>query len=50
MPKPLTDTQRVILIEAAAHPLGLALPPPSLLPAPRASVAKAQWVPACSRG
>ena len=39
--KPLTDTQRQILQDAARQPEGLAVPPPHLPPAPRASVAKA---------
>jgi Protein of unknown function (DUF3489) len=37
----LTDTQRLILSNAADHPAGFAAPPPSLPPAPRAAVAKA---------
>jgi hypothetical protein len=41
MTKPLTDTQRAILRDAAAHPHGLATPPPHLPPAPRTAVAKA---------
>jgi hypothetical protein len=41
MTKPLTDIQRAILRGAAAHPHGLAAPPPNLPPAPRTAVAKA---------
>jgi hypothetical protein len=41
MTKPLTDTQRAILRDAAKHADGLALPPPHLPPAPRVAVAKA---------
>ena len=37
----LSDTQRLILTQAAEHPAGLAMPPASLPPAPRAAVAKA---------
>jgi hypothetical protein len=39
--KPLTDTQRAILRDAAGNPDGLAAPPASLPPAPRVAVAKA---------
>jgi hypothetical protein len=41
MTKPPTDTQRAVLRDAAAHPHGLAAPPPHLPPAPRIAVAKA---------
>jgi hypothetical protein len=41
MTKPPTATQRAILHDAAAHPHGLAAPPPHLPPAPRTAVAKA---------
>jgi hypothetical protein len=41
MTKPPTETQRAILRAAAAHPHGLAAPPPHLPPAPRIAVAKA---------
>ncbi len=38
---PLSDTQSLILTAAAQHPDGIATPPASLPPAPRAAVAKA---------
>ena len=38
---PLSDTQTLILTAAAQHPDGVATPPASLPPAPRAAVAKA---------
>ncbi len=37
----LSDTQRLILTQAAEHSAGLAMPPATLPPAPRAAVAKA---------
>jgi hypothetical protein len=37
----LSDTQRLILTQAAGHPAGLVMPPASLPPAPHAAVARA---------